>query len=69
VGPIPNDVIAVRASLSAGVRDRLKDALMEMHRTENGMAEMRAIFHADGFVPANDTDFAAVRELEQFMAE
>lgn len=69
VGPIPNDVIAVRASLSAGMRDRLKDALMEMHRTENGMAEMRTIFHADGFVPANDTDFAAVRELEQFMAE
>jgi len=69
VGPIPNDVIAVRATLSAGMRDKLKDALLQMHRTENGKAEMKTIFHADGFVPAADTDFAAVRELENFMSE
>jgi phosphonate transport system substrate-binding protein len=69
VGPIPNDVVAVRASLSGGQRDRLRDALVEMRRTEAGRAEMKAIFHADGFVPANDTDFAAVRELEAFMSD
>ena len=69
VGPIPNDVVAVRASLDSGLRDHLRDALMDMRRTEAGKAELRAIFYADGFVPANDTDFAAVRELEQFMGE
>lgn len=67
VGPIPNDVVAVRASLSGAQVDRLRDALVEMRRSENGRAELKAIFAADGFVPANDTDFAAVRDLEQFM--
>src|SRR5262249_9950432 len=60
VGPIPNDVVAVRPGLPGGQKDRLRDALSDMHRTEAGRGEMQAIFHADGFVPANDTDFAAV---------
>ncbi|HUJ25513.1 MAG TPA: phosphate/phosphite/phosphonate ABC transporter substrate-binding protein [Myxococcales bacterium] len=67
VGPIPNDVIAVRASMAGAQKDRLRDALIDMRRTESGRAELKAIFAADGFVPANDTDFAAVRDLEQFM--
>lgn len=69
VGPIPNDVVAVRASLDPALRDRLREALMEMRRSEAGKAELRAIFHADGFVPANDTDFTTVRELEEYMGE
>jgi phosphonate transport system substrate-binding protein len=69
VGPIPNDVVAVRPGLPGGQKDKLRDTLAEMHRTEAGRTEMKTIFHADGFVPANDTDFAAVRELQQFMDE
>ncbi len=62
-------LIAVRPGLSAGLRDRLKDALMEMRRTEAGRAQMNQIFYADGFVPAADTDFAVVRELEQYLGD
>jgi phosphonate transport system substrate-binding protein len=69
VGPIPNDVIAVRGNMSPGLRDRLKDALMEMRRSEAGRAQMHEIFKADGFVPAADTDFAVVRELEQYLGD
>jgi phosphonate transport system substrate-binding protein len=69
VGPIPNDVVAVRSSMSGSLKDKLRDSLMEMRRSEAGRGELHTIFHADGFVPANDTDFAAVRELEQFMGD
>ena len=69
VGPIPNDVVAVRSGLPSEQKEKLQEALSEMHRSEAGRAEMKAIFHADGFVPANDTDFAAVRDLQQYMEE
>jgi phosphonate transport system substrate-binding protein len=69
VGPIPNDVVAVRASLNGSLKEKLRDALSDLHRTEAGREELKIIFKADGFVPANDTDFAAVRDLQQFMDE
>jgi phosphonate transport system substrate-binding protein len=69
VGPIPNDIIAVRPNLEADLRQRLSDALTEMRRTESGRKQMDDIFHADGFVPAQDTDFVAVRELEQYLGD
>src|SRR2546430_936536 len=36
VGPIPNDVIAVRPKLPAAVRDQLREVLQAMKRTETG---------------------------------
>src|SRR5207245_2488892 len=65
VGPIPNDIIAVRGGLDGDHRDKLVEALTEMRKTEAGRQQLKDIFAADGFVPTADTDFVVVRELEQ----
>jgi phosphonate transport system substrate-binding protein len=65
-GPIPNDVIAVRAGLDASRVQRLVDSFSKMPSTPEGLAQLRAIFNADAFGPVTDEDFAAFRTLKSF---
>jgi hypothetical protein len=67
IGPIPNDVIAVRADLPAPIVSRVRDTLLKMSVTDDGKARLKEIFNADGFAPASDDDFAPVRTLRAFM--
>lgn len=66
-GVIPGDVIATRAALPAVVHAKVKDALLGMSKSEQGTAQLKAIFHADGFASVSDDDFAPVREVEMYL--
>ena len=63
VGAIPNDLIAVRPGLDKAMVERLRSAFANMDQSESGRAELKNIFHADGFAPASDADFATLRAL------
>jgi phosphonate transport system substrate-binding protein len=60
--PIPNDVLAVRADLDAGVRAALEKALDGIAATEEGREVLRLALHAEGLAPATDADFDPVRQ-------
>jgi phosphonate transport system substrate-binding protein len=60
--PIPNDVIAVRPGYPAEGYAALRAALLGLGSTEQGKAVLAEVFHGDGFSPADDADFALLRE-------
>lgn len=53
--PIPNDLIAARPDLPADVLSEVRAALLALR------GPRAAVFHADGFVPAADADYAGLR--------
>lgn len=59
--PIPNDVIAARPGAPSGLVAAVRSALLALSRTPQGRAQAQQIFHADGFVPADDADYAPLR--------
>jgi len=59
--PIPNDVIAARPGTPSELVTTLRTALLSMSKTAPGREKLGAIFHADGFVPAEDADYAGLR--------
>ena len=62
-GPIPGDVIAVRADLPKAQEMKLLDAFLSMGRSDEGRASLKEIFRADGFAGATSEDFDPVRQL------
>jgi phosphonate transport system substrate-binding protein len=68
-GPVPNDVIAVRAGLDAATFQRLQATFNAMPNDSAGRPAMQASFRADGVAPASDTDFDTVRELETLVTK
>ena len=59
--PIPNDVIALRPGASTALRDQLRASLLALSQSTDGRKLLAALFHADGFVPAEDADYAPLR--------
>ena len=59
--PIPNDVIAARPGAPSQLVAALRSALLALSRTPQGRGETAQIFHADGFAPADDADYAPLR--------
>lgn len=59
--PIPNDVIAARPGAATALVADVRSALFSLSRTPEGREKLRAIFHADGFVAADDGDYAPLR--------
>jgi phosphonate transport system substrate-binding protein len=59
--PIPNDVIAARPGAPTELVATVRSALLSLSQTAPGRDKLGAIFHADGFVPADDADYASLR--------
>jgi ABC-type phosphate/phosphonate transport system substrate-binding protein len=53
--PIPNDLVAARPGLPPDVLATVRSALLALR------GPRAAAFHADGFAPAEDADYAALR--------
>lgn len=64
-GPIPNDLIAVRADLPQVIEGKVRDALLKMANDEAGKAQLREIFHADAFAAAADSDYTFLRGVKR----
>jgi phosphonate transport system substrate-binding protein len=48
VGPIPNNAISVRRTLSADLRDRIQKAMIDYAQTEDGKKALKALYPIDG---------------------
>jgi phosphonate transport system substrate-binding protein len=60
--PIPNDVVAVRPEAPAEMVADVRSALLGLAKTPEGKKKLETLFHADAFVPAEDADYAPLRE-------
>ena len=63
--PIPNDVIAARPGAPTDLVSSLRTALLSLSRSAPGREKLGAIFHADGFVPADDADYNSLRSARR----
>lgn len=61
--PIPNDVIAGRAGLDAGVVRSVLDAFGKMGESADGKRVLADAFRVDGWAAATDHDFDAVLKV------
>lgn len=64
---IPNDPVVVRKNLDETIRRAIIDALLQFQSTHEGKEALMTIAGIEGFVPASDSDYNAVRALvEQY---
>src|SRR5439155_7039788 len=63
--PIPNDVIAARPGAPTEMVSSLRTALLSLSRTAPGREKLGSVFHADGFVPADDADYNSLRSARR----
>ena len=61
-GEIPPDVIAARTSLDAGLRDRLRDALLALTKDPRGESLVAEVFGAEGLFVPNTASYEALRQ-------
>lgn len=59
---IPADNLAVRKGLDPAIVAKIKKAFMDMSATPEGRARIREIYHVDGFVPAQSSDYDSMRD-------
>jgi len=59
--PIPRDNVCVRAGLPPTIRDRLKQALIDLTRTPDGQRALSDFAGLDALLPASDQTYAGVR--------
>lgn len=64
---IPNDTVSVRPGLDNQLVERIRQALVDFSRTEQGQQTLRALYQIDGFVPAADSDYDVIRETARLM--
>ena len=60
--PIPNDVVALRPESPPELVAAVRAALMGLSNTPEGKKKLDTLFHADAFVPAEDADYALLRD-------
>lgn len=61
--PMPNDNIAVANDLDYVLVNRIRDAMLKISSTPAGRAQLKKIYHIDGFAPATSADYAPVRAV------
>lgn len=61
--PMPSDNFAVSKDLDPAIVNRVKTALLKISSNPAGRAQLKKIYHIDGFVPAVASDYDPVREV------
>src|SRR5262245_10326903 len=60
--PIPADNLVVSASLDPAIVKKIESVFLELSRDPEGRKMLRELYQIDGFVPATDKDYDAVRQ-------
>jgi len=60
--PIPNDVFALKPDSSSEDFAALRAALIDLDKSADGKKTLAEHLHSEGFIPAEDGDFAPLRE-------
>lgn len=63
--PIFNDTISVIPSMDPELKEKIKDAFINIAATEEGKEIVRAIYTHEGYAEATDADFDTIREYLQ----
>lgn len=61
--PIPNICVAVNKNLDKDMKEKLKTALMEIAKTDDGLELLSRLFSIYGFGDVADSDFDTVRDV------
>lgn len=59
---IPNDTISVIPKLDAKLKDKVKQAFINIASSEEGLEIVRAIYSHEGYAEATDSEYDTVRE-------
>lgn len=59
---IPNDTISVVPSLDSALKDKIKQAFINIGKSEEGKKIVKEIYSHEGYVEAKDSDFTKIRE-------
>jgi phosphonate transport system substrate-binding protein len=59
---IPNDTISVIPNLNADLKEKVKQAFLNIAASEEGLEIVRAIYSHEGYAQAQDSDYDEVRE-------
>lgn len=59
--------VVVTRDIAAGLRKKIRDAFLNMHKTEKGRAILDAMM-IDGFVQIADNAYDSIREMERYIA-
>ncbi|PKL76185.1 MAG: phosphate/phosphite/phosphonate ABC transporter substrate-binding protein [Candidatus Melainabacteria bacterium HGW-Melainabacteria-1] len=60
--PIPSDTIVVSKELSPELADRLQKTVLDFSSSPEGAALIKKLYKFDGYAPATDSDYQAVRD-------
>jgi len=63
--PIPADNLVINGNLDPGLARKVEEVFLELSRDPAGQKMLRDLYQIDGFVPASDQDYDAVREAFQ----
>ncbi len=63
--PIPADNLVINGNLDPGLAKKVEEVFLELSRDPAGQKMLRDLYQIDGFVPASDQDYDAVREAFQ----
>ncbi|MCG8516287.1 MAG: phosphate/phosphite/phosphonate ABC transporter substrate-binding protein, partial [Halanaerobiales bacterium] len=58
---IPNDTISVIPNLNADLKEKVKQAFLNVAGSDAGLEIIRAIYNHEGYAEAKDSDYAEVR--------
>lgn len=61
--PMPNDNIAVASDLDPALVNRIRGALLRISSSPSGRAQLRKIYHIDGFTEASAAEYAPLRAV------
>lgn len=64
---IPNDGIVVRSSMNNQLKEKIKNAFLELNNDQYALKILKEIYSSDGIISANDKDYDVVREVMKLL--
>lgn len=59
---IPNDTVSARKDLAADLKTKIRDGLLAVAKTEDGIKELQALYQINGLDVGNPADYAPILE-------
>lgn len=64
---IPNISVTVRGDMDDELREKIKNALLNLAKSEEGLELLKELFNMYGFEEAADADYEIIRDTAEFM--
>lgn len=64
---IPNISVTIRGDMDDELREKIKNALLNLAKSEEGLELLKELFNMYGFEEATDADYDIIRDTAEFM--